>query len=336
MGTDALLRLRGLDISFALAKGQYAKVVDALDLDIAQGETLGLVGESGCGKTVSALAIMGLLPEHACLAGARESSFGDAPFTIRAGDAASTLARGRDIAMIFQDALTSLDPVFTIGAQMAESLRVYQDISKEQALVIARDALAAQGIPDAESRLSAWPHQLSGGMRQRVMIALALLHSPRLLIADEPTTALDVTLQAQILALLGRLQRERGMAMLFITHDLGVVGQICARTMVMYAGRVAEKGYTADILRRPLHPYSRGLIDSMPALSARKPGEAMPAIPGRVPSPAEFAGLAGCRFAPRCSRAAELCRREQPELRELGALRARHVACHYPVEGAES
>jgi peptide/nickel transport system ATP-binding protein len=352
---DLLLKIRGLDVSFALSRDEYVTVVDSLDLDIAAGETLGLVGESGCGKTVSALALMGLLPEHACRAGARESFFADNPFAIQAGRAKTPLARGRDIAMIFQDALTSLDPVFTIGAQMVEAIRVYKDVSKEEALGLARDALIAQGIPDADLRLQAYPHQLSGGMRQRVMIALALLHSPRLLIADEPTTALDVTIQAQILALMTRLQRERGMAMLFITHDLGVVGQVCTRTIVMYAGRVAEEGSTADILTNPLHPYSKGLIHSMPGMRVRQEGEAMPAIPGRVPSPAEFAHLTACRFAPRCALAQEICRAEQPVLRELASGRdtsphgtgsahsegaprersagRRRVACHFAGEG---
>jgi oligopeptide/dipeptide ABC transporter ATP-binding protein len=342
---DSLLRVRGLDVSFALGKDRWVTVVDALDLDLAAGETLGLVGESGCGKTVSALAIMGLLPEHACRARARESSFAGVPFTIRVGggapdgDAAlhgAALLRGRDIAMIFQDALTSLNPVFTIGAQMVEAIRVYaprKNMPKEEALKIAREALSAQGVPDAAARLSAYPHQLSGGMRQRVMIALALLHSPRILIADEPTTALDVTIQAQILALMARLQRERGMSMLFITHDLGVVGQICARTHVMYAGRVVEKGATADILTRPLHPYSKGLIESMPGMSVCKKGEPMPAIPGRVPSPAEFSGIPGCRFAPRCVYAKERCHKEQPMLR---AVSTREVACHYSEGLAQS
>ena len=347
---DSLLKIRGLDVSFALSKDRYVKVVDALDLDLAPGETLGLVGESGCGKTVSALAVMGLLPELACRAEARESSFAGKPFTIRAGRAGSPRARrtdgtrrhegqggsvlrGRDIAMIFQDALTSLNPVFTIGAQMVEAIRVYKDVPKEEALRLACEALRAEGVPDAAERLAAYPHQLSGGMRQRVMIALALLHSPCLLIADEPTTALDVTIQAQILALMARLQRERGMAMLFITHDLGVVGQICARTVVMYAGRVVEKGNTADILTRPRHPYSRGLIESMPGMTARRKGEAMPAIPGRVPSPAEFSLFSGCRFAPRCASAKALCHKEPPVLREAGG---HAVACHYAEEPART
>jgi oligopeptide/dipeptide ABC transporter ATP-binding protein len=321
---NSILAVRGLTVSFALAKKQYVQVVDSLDITIAPGETLGLVGESGCGKSVSALAIMGLLPEHACAARARESSFGGAPFTIRAGDAC-TLARGRDVAMIFQDALTALNPVATIGAQMVEAIRVYQTMAMAQALAMAAEALGALGIPDPRMRLGAYPHQLSGGMRQRVMIALALLHSPRLLIADEPTTALDVTIQAQILELMARLQREREMAMLFITHDLGVIGQICARTLVMYAGRIVEEGSTRDILTRPLHPYSRGLIESMPGKRARAAGEPLPAIPGRVPSPEEFAGLQGCRFAPRCARAEAICFREQPV---LTAYDGRQAACH--------
>ncbi|HPH03568.1 MAG TPA: ABC transporter ATP-binding protein [Spirochaetota bacterium] len=327
----ALVRLRGLEVSFSLGRASWFTAVDRIDLDIGQGEAVGLVGESGCGKTVTALALMGLLPEVACRAGADLAEFDGAPFSIKPGYGPNGLARGRDVSMVFQDALAALDPVFTIGAQLVEAIRVYAECTKEEARERAVTALDHVGIPDSESRMRAYPHQLSGGMRQRVMIAMALLHRPRLLIADEPTTALDVTIQAQVLSLVDRLRREGSMSILFITHDLGIVGQLTDRVVVMYAGRVAESGPSERVLTRPLHPYTAGLLASMPGM--HRQGGRLAAIPGRVPSPVEFPGMTGCRFAPRCPLADERCRLEVPVLADRDGV---EVACHHAGRAADA
>lgn len=322
-----LVHVRGLDVAFAMGTNSWFTAVDGIDFDIGAGEAVGLVGESGCGKSVTALALMGLLPEQGCRARATALEFAGRPFSLQPGYGPNGLARGKDVALVFQDALAALDPVFTIGTQLVEAIRVYRDCTKEVAREAARAALARVGIPDPESRMRAYPHHLSGGMRQRVMIAMALLHKPRLLIADEPTTALDVTIQAQVLSLMDRLRRESTMSILFITHDLGIVGQLTERVIVMYAGRIVEVGPSEQLLAHPLHPYTRGLLLSMPGMHGRT--DRLPAIPGRVPSPAEFALLAGCRFAPRCSWADERCRSEVPQLTPLGD---GWVACHHPRE----
>ena len=326
-----LVSVRGLDVAFAMGRNAWFTAVDGIDLDVGQGEAVGLVGESGCGKTVTALALMGLLPELGCRAQAGAAVFAGREFSVRPGYGPNGLARGRDVSMVFQDALAALDPVFTIGAQLVEAIRVYEDCTKDVAREAAIAALVRVGIPDPESRMRAYPHHLSGGMRQRVMIAMALLHKPRLLIADEPTTALDVTIQAQVLSLVDRLRRESGMSILFITHDLGIVGQLTDRVVVMYAGRIAEAGPTERVLARPQHPYTIGLLLSMPGMHGR--AGRLAAIPGRVPSPAEFASIPGCRFAPRCSRADERCRSEVPLLSEVAG---GWVACHHPGGGADA
>jgi len=326
-----LVSVRGLDVAFAMGRNAWFTAVDGIDLDVGQGEAVGLVGESGCGKTVTALALMGLLPELGCRAQAGAAVFAGREFSVRPGYGPNGLARGRDVSMVFQDALAALDPVFTIGAQLVEAIRVYEDCTKDVAREAAIAALVRVGIPDPESRMRAYPHHLSGGMRQRVMIAMALLHKPRLLIADEPTTALDVTIQAQVLSLVDRLRRESGMSILFITHDLGIVGQLTDRVVVMYAGMIAEAGPTERVLARPQHPYTIGLLLSMPGMHGR--AGRLAAIPGRVPSPAEFASIPGCRFAPRCLRADECCRSEVPPLSEVAG---GWVACHHPGGGADA
>ena len=324
-----LVRVRGLEVAFAMDRERWFTAVDGIDLDIAAGEAVGLVGESGCGKTVTALALMGLLPELACRASVREAEFDGQPFTVRPGYAPNGLARGWDVSMVFQDALAALDPVFTIGAQLVEAIRVHADCTKDEALARAVQALGYVGIPDPESRMKSYPHHLSGGMRQRVMIAMALLHQPRLLIADEPTTALDVTIQAQVLSLIERFRRERNMAILFITHDLGIVGQLTDRIIVMYAGRVVESGPSSQVLAHPQHPYTIGLLASMPSMQGK--GGRLAAIPGRVPSPDEFSSLVGCRFAPRCPLADEVCRTRVPKLIRDGSSA---LACYHPKVGA--
>jgi peptide/nickel transport system ATP-binding protein len=319
---EAVLKVESLSCGFH-TEGGYQRVVDRVSFAVAPGETLGLVGESGCGKTVSALAIMGLLPRPS---GVLESG----RIVLSGHDLAqfSPLAmrdvRGRRIAMIFQEPMTALNPVHTIGRQLTESLQLYEPRADRAARrKRAIELLEQVGIPAPAQRLGEYPHQLSGGMRQRVMIAMAIAGNPQLLIADEPTTALDVTVQAQILDLLRRLQREHGMAMLFITHDLGVVAELCNDVLVMYAGRVAEHAPVGELFANPRHPYTRGLIASLP-LPDTPAKSVLPAIEGVVPA---FKDLpAGCRFSNRCRFANELTRSSVPTLEEIAP--GHHVACH--------
>jgi peptide/nickel transport system ATP-binding protein len=277
-----------------------------VSFSIAPGERVGLVGESGCGKTVTGLSLLRLLPPQS----ARIE--GEILFN---GTNLATLSprrmravRGRDIAMIFQEPMSALDPVFTVGDQISEAYRVHFPVSRAEGRERAIKALRDVGIPAPERRCDEYPHQLSGGMRQRVMIAMALICEPKLLIADEPTTALDVTVQAQITDLLRSLSERTGTALVFITHDLGVVAETCTRMITMYAGEVVEDAPVDDALMRPRHPYTSGLLRSLPGLSERR--GALPSIPGRVPSPSAMP--AGCRFRSRCKYAAPGCEREQP------------------------
>jgi peptide/nickel transport system ATP-binding protein len=315
--SSPLLDVRDLGIAFQSGRSKV-QVTRDVSFSIAPGEIVGLVGESGCGKTVTGLALMGLLPPltsevtgEILLEG--ENLVGMPPREIR-------LRRGRKISMIFQEPMSALDPVFTIGEQISETLRAHRRVGKKEARERAIDALAKVGIPEPALRYNSYPHQLSGGMRQRAMIAIALVCEPRLLIADEPTTALDVTVQAQIVDVLGELCSRLGMAMLFITHDLGLVAQTCSRLVTMYAGEVVEQGLIDDVLARPRHPYSSGLLRSLPALSARK--TTLPSIPGRVPARGQMPE--GCRFRPRCGYALPQCENGQP-LFALGG--AAHVRC---------
>jgi len=317
--TDApVLDVRNLRTVFDTPVGQVVSV-DDVSFAIPHGKTLGLVGESGSGKSVTSLSLMRLVGRG----GGRVAS-GSATLTTRDGATTDLLAlpekamrkvRGRDIAMVFQEPMTSLDPVWSVGDQIMESIRLHQGVNKAEARRRAVDMLRLVGIPAPERRIDDFPHQLSGGMRQRVMIAIALSCRPGLLIADEPTTALDVTIQAQILDLIRRLQAEIGMSVLFITHNLGVVAETAVRVVVVYAGQVVEEAAVADIFATPRHPYTLGLLASIPGTSAPTPDRRLPTIGGAPPSP--LARPTGCRFAPRCALALDACRASVPELVEV-------------------
>jgi peptide/nickel transport system ATP-binding protein len=314
-----LLHVRGLTTSFLVA-GHYRPVVDGLSFDIADGEVLAMVGESGSGKSMTALSIMGLVPVPPGRVAAEAIEFDGASLLGRSARDIQRV-RGKEIAMIFQEPMTSLNPVFSIGRQIGEVLRRHQGISLRAARPRVLELLELVGIPAPSTRIDGYPHELSGGMCQRVMIAIALACNPRLLIADEPTTALDVTVQAQILDLLRDLRARLGMAVMFITHDLGLVAEFADRVLVMYAGRAVEQSPARGIFRDPAHPYTEALIRSMPALG--RPGEALPTIPGTVP--AADALPPGCRFAPRCQYALASCDVAVPTL--VAAGRDRLTAC---------
>ena len=300
------------------------RAVDGVSFKVAAGETIGIVGESGCGKSVTSLSIMRLIPPKSGRTVGGTIRF-DGQDLLKLPEAEMRKIRGNRIAMIFQEPMTSLNPVLTIGDQIAESVILHQGASRRAALDRAREMLELVRIPDAKRRLSDYPHQFSGGMRQRVMIAMALCCNPMLLIADEPTTALDVTIQAQILRLMRELKERLGAAIMLITHDLGVVAETAQRVVVMYAGRKVEEADVLELFDRPLHPYTRGLMASIPrgkhhgGTSKRRLAE----IPGIVPSLRE--PIPGCAFAPRCSLAGERCSREAPPLVEKGA--GHVVAC---------
>ena len=290
-----------------------AALVDDVSFSLARGETLCIVGESGCGKSLTALALMGLLARPAVQVTSGHARFaGHALFEM--SDHELSDLRGDRIAMIFQEPMTSLNPAFRIGEQIAETIVRHRGASRKQARVRALELLRRVRIPAPEKRLSAYPHQLSGGMRQRVMIAMALANDPELLIADEPTTALDVTIQAQILELIAELQRDAGTALILVTHDLGVVAEVADRVAVMYAGRVVEQGPVDAIFDDPQHPYTVGLLGSLPSLGRRE--GRLATIPGSVPPPSNWS--AGCRFASRCPLALAQCATEQPALEEVG------------------
>jgi peptide/nickel transport system ATP-binding protein len=298
-------------------------LVEDVSFEIAAGETLGLVGESGCGKSVTALAIQRLLPSRPLEIAAGRIQFSGRDLA-SLDAAALRRVRGGEIGMIFQEPMTSLNPVFTIGDQIGEVLAIHRGYDRRQCDARAAELLDLVGIPAAASQLERYPHQLSGGQRQRVMIAMALACEPKLLIADEPTTALDVTVQAQILELIDRLRRDLGLACLLITHDLGVVGEVCARVAVMYAGRIVEQGPVELLFGQPRHRYTRALLDTIPA--ANVPGRPLPAIPGNVPPPG--ARAAGCAFAERCTAAEARCRTQLPPTTRIDG---RDVACWNPV-----
>jgi oligopeptide/dipeptide ABC transporter ATP-binding protein len=312
----ALLELRDLVTVFDTADG-VARAVDGVSFRVDRGETLGVVGESGCGKSVTALSILGLVPRPGRIE--RGSVLFQGADLLKMPEAEIRAIRGNEIAMIFQEPMTSLNPVFTVGYQVAEALVLHRGLGKRKAAAEAVKMLELVEIPEAESRARDYPHQLSGGMRQRVMIAMALSCGPSLLIADEPTTALDVTIQAQILELLDELQQRMGMAMLLITHDLGVVAERADRVVVMYAGRVVEQGPADLVLGQPMHPYTRGLIASQPSLGVI--GERLQPIAGMVPRLTELPS--GCHFRTRCPLATSRCEQQEPRL-EGGA---HEVAC---------
>jgi oligopeptide/dipeptide ABC transporter ATP-binding protein len=321
--SEPLLSVTDLRSWFSTDRGT-AKAVDGVSFLVWEGETVGIVGESGCGKTVTALSILGLLPRPRARIVEGSSIRLRGEELVGAPEERMRSLRGNEVAMVFQEPDTSLNPVYPVGEQIGEVLRVHRGASRRAARSESVRLLEEVGIPDAMHRAADYPHALSGGMRQRVMIAMALACEPALLIADEPTTALDVTIQAQILELLADLRRRRGMAVLLITHDLGVVAETCDRVVVMYAGQVVESGSVTDIFTDPRHPYTRGLLASLPSLE--DPERRLVAISGSVPSP--VAWPEGCRFRPRCPRAFERCG-EMPPLFELAG-RGRAARCWLP------
>jgi len=323
---EPLLTVRDLRVEFGLRGKRPTAAVDGVSFDVRAGEHVGLVGESGSGKSVTSLAVMGLLPKRGVKVSGEVRYAGKDLLTL--SRAAMSELRGQDIAMVFQDPMTSLNPVVSIGVQVAEVISRHRDVSKREARDRAGDLLSKVGIPDPIRRLKEYPHQLSGGMRQRVLIAIALACEPRLLIADEPTTALDVTIQAQVLEVLKELVADTGAALLMITHDLGVVAGLCDRVNVMYAGRIVESTTRDELFREPRHPYTGGLLRSIPRLDSPR-GEPLLAIPG---SPTQTLPWSqGCAFTPRCGNATDRCRTDPPDLVDQGI---RHLRCHHPLDGA--
>ena len=329
--TTAQLEVEDLGTWFYTRQG-IVKAVDGVDFKVASGETLAIVGESGCGKSMTALSLMRLIPDPPgrIVSGAIRLAGRD---LLKLSEEEMRRVRGNDISMIFQEPMTSLNPVMTIGKQIAEALVLHRDMNRKQALARAVEMLDLVRIPATAQRAREYPHQLSGGMRQRAMIAMALACNPKVLIADEPTTALDVTIQAQILDLILELQKEFGAAVILITHDLGVVAETAHRVIVMYAGRKVEEAEVGELFARPLHPYTAGLMASIPRLDllrgeARQEVDRLQEIPGIVPP--LFALPKGCAFAPRCPRADDLCRRERPVYEEK---RPAHWAACWHTDG---
>ncbi|WP_319547506.1 ABC transporter ATP-binding protein [Desulfogranum marinum] len=319
---EPVLQIQGLKTRFATKRGMLT-AVDGVSLHVDQGETLGIVGESGCGKSVTALSILQLLPKPLAHIAEGKILFNGQDL-VKAKESVIRDIRGNQISMIFQEPMTSLNPVFTVGYQIMEPLKQHRGMKKAQARQEAVQLLELVGIPEPTARIDDYPHQLSGGMRQRVMIAMALACHPAVMIADEPTTALDVTIQAQILELMKKLQQEIGMAILLITHDLGVVAETCHRVMVMYAGKIVESADVGELFTRPAHPYSKGLFDSLP-----KRGHigALPTIPGAVPSLLHLPP--GCAFQDRCTYADKQCS-QVPPWQEVDAKHG--VRCWHPLE----
>jgi oligopeptide/dipeptide ABC transporter ATP-binding protein len=308
-----LLEVRDLAVMFTGSAG-VARAVDGIDLVVGEGETVGLVGESGCGKSVTALAILRLVeaPGHIAHGSSVRLEGRD---LLALGTKEIRAVRGNHVALVFQEPLSALNPVLTIGDQIAETVRAHEGVSRSTARWRAVEMLTTVGIPDAERHAAAYPHQLSGGMRQRALIAMALACHPKLLLADEPTTALDVTIQAEILELLDRLQQKLGMAVLLITHNLGIVAERTRRVYVMYAGQIVEEAPTEQLFAHPSHPYTEGLLGAIPSLVETK--ERLVAIPGQVPPAHAWPGA--CRFHPRCPHAWSKCRTEMPPLLEAAA-----------------
>jgi peptide/nickel transport system ATP-binding protein len=323
--TAPLIDVRDLRVHFETDDG-LVKAVDGISYSLAAGSSLGIVGESGSGKSVSSLTLMGLT--RAATTRVEGEVVFEGRDLLTAPEAELRAIRGDEIAMVFQDPLSSLHPLYRVGTQLVEAVRAHRDVSRAAALDRSAELLGLVGIPDPRRAVRAYPHQLSGGMRQRAMIAMALVNEPRLLIADEPTTALDVTVQAQILDLIERLRRELGMAVLVITHDLGVVAEVAQTVAVMYAGRIVEQAPVATLFEAPQHPYTWGLLGSVPRLDARR-GEALTPIPGRPPSLIERPG--GCAFHPRCPYVRAAHRRVQPALEPVPGADEHHVACLLPV-----
>ncbi|MRG87885.1 ABC transporter ATP-binding protein [Salinibacillus xinjiangensis] len=310
MTSKEILKVRGLKTHFKSGK-KVVKAVDGVDFEVKEGETLGIVGESGCGKSMTSLSIMRLVDEQGEISG-DGVYFKDQNLLDKSEEEMRSI-RGNQISMIFQEPMTSLNPVFTVGEQISESLRIHQGLNKSEAWKRSVEMLELVGIPSPEKRAKQEPHELSGGMRQRVMIAMALACNPSLLIADEPTTALDVTIQAQILDLLKKLQSEFNSAVIMITHDLGVVAETCDNVVVMYSGKVVEHTHVDQLFDNPLHPYTQGLLKAMPRID--EDVDELYAIEGTVPNPDNLPK--GCRFAPRCPIAKDICHEKLPELTPL-------------------
>lgn len=322
---DKILEVKNLKTQFKTDDGSFF-AVDDISFSLESGEVLGIVGESGCGKSVTSLSIMGLiLPPGKVASG--EILYKGEDLLKMSEDKRRSL-RGDEIAMIFQEPMTSLNPVYTIGDQIDEAIQIHNpDKSQEEIKKHTIEMLKLVGIPAPEKRYDEFPHQLSGGMRQRVMIAMAMSCNPYLLIADEPTTALDVTIQAQILDLMKKLQKEFNTGMILITHDLGVVAEMCQKVVVMYAGKIVEKGSVEDIFYRPKHPYTNGLLDSIPHFETGKRLHRLQTISGMVPSLTNLPN--GCRFRERCKIAQEKCKTESPQLSTINS--SHEVACHFPI-----
>jgi oligopeptide/dipeptide ABC transporter ATP-binding protein len=314
--TKPLLSVCNLTVEFTI-RGGVVPVIDDLSFELAAGETLSLVGESGCGKSMTALAIMGLIPSPPGVISAG-SIILQGEDLIQASDTRLREIRGNEVSMVFQEPMTSLNPVYTVGEQIAETLRRHQGLTRSQAQAQAIQMIDAVQIPLPDRRVHDYPHQLSGGMRQRIMIAMALACQPKILIADEPTTALDVTVQAQIFDLMQNLQKETGAAIILITHDMGSVAEMAERVVVMYAGRKIENGRVEDILLRPQHPYTRGLIACVPHLldTVTSDRPYLQEVPGMVPPLADF-GFEGCMFAPRCNLVKDMCWQQKPDATKL-------------------
>lgn len=319
-----VLQVRELKTQFFSDEG-LVRAVDGISFSVGEGETLGLVGESACGKTATALSILRLIdPRQGAIAGGRVLWKGRDLLSLTEQE--MRRIRGNEIAMVFQDPFASLNPVYTIGDQVIEAVRLHQHRGRGQAVQVAREALARVRIPSPAMRMCEYPHQLSGGMQQRVMLAMALSCNPRLLIADEPTTALDVTIQAQILDLISEIQAGTGLALIVISHDLGVIAEVADLIAIMYAGKIVEEGSAGEVLRAPRHPYTRALLRSLPRLGARR--ERLTVIRGNVPNPLDYPR--GCRFHPRCDMAQEMCRREEPALAQAGE--GHRSACHFSAQ----
>jgi len=318
-----LIQVKNLQTSFFTPEGEV-RAIDGVSFEIGEGKTLGLVGESGCGKSVTSLSIMRLIqsPPGKIVGGEILYRGKD---LLKLNNEAMRKIRGNEISMIFQEPMTSLNPVFTVGNQIGEAIKLHQGLGKKETRQKTIDMLRLVKIADPESRVDSYPHQLSGGMRQRVMIAMALSCNPALLIADEPTTALDVTIQAQILELMKELKQKIGMALLLITHDLGVVAEQADDVAIMYAGKIVERSSTQAIFNKPFHPYTVGLLNSLPSTGGEKK-KRLDAIPGVVPSPLNLPS--GCRFRDRCPKAVDACAQSEPQLIEKES--GHSVACHFP------
>ncbi|RYI28737.1 ABC transporter ATP-binding protein [Bacillus infantis] len=314
------------DVSLELKKdGRYTKILDGISFQVNKGETVGIVGESGCGKSMTALSLMRLLPEKAKLDG---SIVLDGDDITKYKKKQMQKIRGDKMSMIFQDPLTSLNPLHTVGKQIDETLMLHTDLNKNQRKSRIIELLKEVGLPRADELIYEYPHQLSGGMRQRIMIAIAMACNPSMLICDEPTTALDVTVQAQILELMNKLKKSNDMGIIMITHDLGVVAEVCDRVVVMYAGKIVEQADVKELFGSPKHPYTKGLLESVPRLGVKK--EKLGSIPGMVPSPDKMPQ--GCRFYDRCGMAMDVCRTNMPDIKDVGH---NHQAACWLYEGKE-